>query len=81
MITHLNGQISTTHIRIALLTSLCDPQVLAHLLYQLFGLLNNIRTKYLPLANLIPIQRSPALPTIQGLERRFLQTGLIAIVI
>jgi hypothetical protein len=63
------------------LASLCDPQVLAHLLHQLFGLLNSIRTKYVPLANQIPIQRSPALPTIQSLERGFLQTGLITIVI
>jgi hypothetical protein len=81
MITYRKGQISTTNIRVALLTSLCDPQVLAHLLYQLLCLFNDIRTKYLPLANLIPIQRSPALPTIQGLERRLLQTGLIAIVV
>jgi hypothetical protein len=81
MITHCKGQISTTNIRVALLTSLRDPQVLSHLLYQLFGLLNNIRTKYPPLANLIPIQRSPAPPTIQSLERGFLQTGLITIVI
>jgi hypothetical protein len=81
MITHCEGQFPTTNIRVALLTSLSDPQILSHLLYQLFGLLNNIRTKYLPLANLIPIQRSSALPTIQGLERRLLQTGLIAVVI
>jgi hypothetical protein len=81
MVTHLKGQILTTHIRIALLTSLCNPQVLSHLLYQLFCLLNNIRTKYLPLTNLIPIQRSPALPTVQSLERRLLQTGLITVVI
>jgi hypothetical protein len=81
MITHCKGQISTMNIRVALLTSLCDPQVLSHLLHQLFCLFNNIRTKHLPLANLIPIQRSPALPTIQGLERRFLQTGLVTIVI
>jgi hypothetical protein len=69
------------NICVALLTSLCDPQVLSHLLYQLFCLLNTTRTKYLPLANLIPIQRSSALPTIQGLERRFLQTGLITVVV
>jgi hypothetical protein len=50
-------------------------------LYEVFYLFNNIRTKHLPLANLIPIQWSPALPTIQGLERRFLQTGLIAVVV
>jgi hypothetical protein len=81
MITHCKGQISTTNIRVTLLTSLGDPQVLSHLLYQLFCLFNDIRTKHLPLANLIPIQRSPALPTIQGLERRFLQTGLIAVVV
>jgi hypothetical protein len=81
MITHCKGQILTTNIRLALLTSLCDPQVLSHLLYQLFCLLSNIRTKYLPLANLIPIQWSPALPTVQGLEGRLLQTGLITIVI
>jgi hypothetical protein len=70
-----------TNIRITLLTSLCDPQVLSHLLYQLFYLFNDIRTKHLPLSNLIPIQWSPALPTIQGLERVFLQTGLIAVVV
>jgi hypothetical protein len=64
MITYCKGQISTTNIRIALLTSLSDPQILSHLLYQLFGLFNNIWTKYLPLANLIPIQRSPALPAV-----------------
>jgi hypothetical protein len=81
MITHCKGQIPTTHVRVALLTSLSDPQVLAHLLSQLFGLFDNTWTEYLPLANLIPIQRSPALTTIQGLERRFLQTGLITIVI
>jgi hypothetical protein len=81
MITHCKGQISKTNIRVALLTSLCDPRVLSHLLYQLFYLLNNIRTKYLPLANLIPIQWSSALSTIQGLERRLLQTGLIAVVV
>jgi hypothetical protein len=81
MITHCKGQISTTNIRVALLTSLCDPQVLSHLLYQLFCFLNNIGTKYLPLANLIPIQRSSALPTVQGLEGRLLQTGLITIII
>jgi hypothetical protein len=69
------------NILVTLLTSLSDPQVLSHLLYQLFCLLNNIQAKHLPLANLIPIQRSPALPTIQGLERRFLQTGLIAVVV
>jgi hypothetical protein len=68
-------------IRIALLTSLCNPQILSYLLYQLFCILDNIRTEYLPLANLIPIQRSSALPTVQGLERRLLQTGLITIVI
>jgi hypothetical protein len=81
MITHCKGHISATNIRVALLASLCDPQVLTHLLYQLFCLLNNIWGKHLPLANMIPIQWSPALPTIQGLERRFLQTGLIAIVV
>jgi hypothetical protein len=81
MITHCEGQISMTNICVALLTSLSDPQILAHLLYQLFCLFNNIRTEYLPLANLIPIQRSPAFPTIQGLERGFLQTGLITVVI
>jgi hypothetical protein len=81
MITHCKGQISTTNIRVALLTSLSDPQVLAHLLYQLFCFLNNVRTKYLPLTNLIPIQWSPALPTIQGLERTLLQTGLITVII
>jgi hypothetical protein len=81
MVTHCKGQISTTNICIALLTSLSDPQIFSHLLYQLFCLLNNIWTEYLPLANLIPIQRSPALSAIQGLEGRFLQTGLIAVVI
>jgi hypothetical protein len=81
MIIHCKGQIPTTHIRIALLTSLSDPQILSYLLYQLFCILNNIWTEHLPLANLIPIQRSSTLPTIQGLERRFLQTGLIAVVI
>jgi hypothetical protein len=81
MITHCKGQISTTNIRVALLMSLSGPQVLSYLLHQLFCLFNNIRTKYLSLANLIPIQRSSALLTIQGLERRFLQTGLIAVVV
>jgi hypothetical protein len=81
MITHRKGQVPTTHICIALLTSLSDPQVLSHLLYQLFCLLNNIQTKYLPLANLIPIQWSSALPTVQGLKGRLLQTGLIAVVV
>jgi hypothetical protein len=81
MITHCKGQISTTNIRVTFLASLSDPQVLSHLLYQLLCLFQNIRTKYLPLANLIPIQWSPALPTIQGLEMGFLQTGLITIVI
>jgi hypothetical protein len=47
MITHCKGQISTTNIRVTLLTSLGDPQVLSHLLYQLFCLLNNIWTKHL----------------------------------
>jgi hypothetical protein len=68
-------------IRIALLTSLCDPQVLSYLLYQLLCLLDNMRTEYVPLANLIPIQRSSALPTVQGLERRLPQTVLITVVI
>jgi hypothetical protein len=81
MIIHRKGQIPAPDIRIALLTSLSDPQVLSYLLYQLFCILNNIRTEHLPLANLIPIQRSSALPTVQGLERRFLQTGLIAVVV
>jgi hypothetical protein len=81
MVTHCKGQISTTNIRIALLSSLSDPQILLHLLYQLFCLFNDVRAKYLPLTNLIPIQRSPALPTIQGLERRLLQTGLITVVV
>jgi hypothetical protein len=81
MITHCKGQISMTNIRVALLTSLCDPQVLSHLLHQPFCLFNNFRTKYLPLANLIPIQQSSALSTIQGLERRFLQTGQIAVIV
>jgi hypothetical protein len=81
MIIHRKGQIPTTHIRIALLMSLCDPQILSYLLYQLFYILNNIRTEHLPLANLIPIQWSSALLTVQGLERRFLQTGLIAVVV
>jgi hypothetical protein len=81
MITHCKGQISTTNIRVALLTSLSDSQVLAHLLFRLFGLFDNIWTEYLPLANLIPIQRSPTLTTIQGLERGFLQTGLITVVV
>jgi hypothetical protein len=77
MITHGKGQIPMTHIRIALLTSLSDSQIFSYLLYQLFCIL----TEHLPLANLIPIQRSSALSTVQGLERRFLQTGLIAVVV
>jgi hypothetical protein len=81
MIIHRKGQIPAPDIRIALLTSLCNPDILSYLLYQLFCILNNIRTEHLPLANLIPIQRSSALPTVQGLERRFLQTGLIAVVV
>ncbi len=81
MIIHCEGQITPTDIRLALLTSLCDPQVLSHLLYQLLYILDNIRTKYLPLANLIPIQRSSALPPIQGFKRRFLQAGLVTVVI
>jgi hypothetical protein len=81
MIIHYKGQIPSPDIRIALLTSLGDPQVLSYLLYQLFCILDNIWTEYLPLANLIPIQQSSALPTVQGLERRLPQTGLITIVI
>jgi hypothetical protein len=52
MIIHCKGQIPSPDIRIALLTSLCDPQVLSYLLYQLFCILDNIQTEYLPLANL-----------------------------
>jgi hypothetical protein len=81
MIIHRKGQIPTTHIHIALLTSLCNPQILSYLLYQLFCILNNIRTEHLPLANVIPIQRSSALPPVQGLEGGLLQTGLIAVVV
>jgi hypothetical protein len=81
MIIHHKGQIPTTYIRIALLTSLSDPQILSYLLYQLFCILNNIRTEHLPLANLIPVQRSSALLSVQGLEGGLLQTGLIAIVV
>jgi hypothetical protein len=81
MIIHCKGQIPMTHIRIALLTSLSDPQVLSYLLYQLFCIVKNIRTEHLPLANLILIQWSSALPTVQSLKRRFLQTGLIAVVV
>jgi hypothetical protein len=81
MIIHCKGQIRSPDICIALLTSLCDPQVLSYLLYQLFCILDNIRTEYLPLANLPPIQWSSALPTVQGVEMRLPQTGLITVVI
>ena len=55
MIIHLEGQISSADIRITLLIGLSNPQILPYLLYQLLCILNDIKTEYLPLANLIPI--------------------------
>ena len=51
--------------------SLSDSQILPYLLYQLLCILNDIKTEYLPLANLIPIQWSPTLPTIKASKGDF----------
>src|SRR6185295_1056512 len=65
----------------ALLPTLCNPQIFQHSLYHLLCIFYNVRAKELLLSNLIPIERSPALPAIQCLKGGLLQTGLVAVVV
>src|SRR6185436_17697837 len=81
MITNTESQVSPFAICIALLPSLCNPQILSHSLYHLLCIFYNVRAKELRLTNLIPIERSPTLSAIQCLEGGLLQTGLVAVVI
>ena len=81
MITNTESQVSPFAICIALLPTLCNPQIFPHNLYHLLCIFYNIRAKELLLTNPIPIERSPAFCAIQCLEGELLQAGLIAVVI
>src|SRR6185436_8351221 len=81
IIINTESQVPPFAICIALLPTLCNPQILPHSLYHLLCILYNVRAKELLLTNLIPIQRSRALSTIQCLKWGLLQTGLVAVVV
>src|SRR6185503_5531776 len=81
MITNTESQVSLFAICIALLPTLCNPQIFPHSLYHLLCIFYNVRAKELLLTNLIPIERSPALSAIQRLKRGLLQTGLVTVVV
>src|SRR6185295_6722739 len=81
IIMNAEGQVPPFAICIALLPTLCNPQILPHSLYHLLCIFYNVRAKELLLTNMISIKRSPAPSTIQCLKWRLLQTGLVAVVI
>ena len=81
MITNTESQVSPFAICIALLPTLCNPQIFSHSLNHLLCIIYDLRAKELLFTNLIPIERSPALSAIQCLKGGLLQTGLIAVVV
>src|SRR3954467_9052877 len=66
---------------IGLLPRLCCLEVLSDHFDPVLSFLNGIWTEQLPFSCFGPIQRSPALPAIQDLERSCLQTCLKAVVV
>src|SRR3954469_12841445 len=66
---------------IGLLPRLCCLEVLSDHFNPFLRFLNDIWTEQLPFSCFGPIQRSPALPSIQDLEGGCLQTCLIAVVV
>src|SRR6185437_7105442 len=81
IIINAKSQVPPFAICIALLPTLCNPQILPHILYHLLCIFYNVRAKELLLTNLIPIKRSHALSAIQCLKGGLLQTGLVAVVV
>src|SRR3954470_23070358 len=78
-----NFEVNTTvlFVIIGLLPRLCCLEMIPDDPHLIFCLLDHVWTEQLPLTCLGPVQRCPALPTIQDLKGGCLQTCLIAVVV
>jgi hypothetical protein len=80
-ISHVEGNRPSLRVSIALLSGLGCLQTIPNELDLLFGLLNDIRTKYLAFSSLGPVERGTTLASIEGFKRGHLQASLVAIIV
>jgi hypothetical protein len=80
-ISHVEGNRPSLRVSIALLSGLGCLQTIPNELDLLFGLLNDIRPKYLAFSSLGPVDRGTALASVEGFKRGHLQASLVAIVV
>jgi hypothetical protein len=80
-ISHVEGNQPSLRVSIALLPGLGCLQTIPNELDLLFGLLNDIGSKYLAFSSLGPVERGTALVSVEGFKRGHLQASLVAIVV
>jgi hypothetical protein len=80
-VSHIEGDRPPFWVSITLLSGLGCFQMVADELDLLFGLLDDIGSKYLAFSSVGPVKRGAALVAIYGFEGGHLQASLIAIVV